>query len=87
MTLQLNLNGEGGITVYIYFLGLIGGILLSIGGFIYSIGKEQKSSNFTTGQGITSMSIGGVCGGIWIIFILLRFFKIIEHDPKIYPHK
>lgn len=86
MTLQLNLNGEGSITVYIYLLGIIGGILLSIGGFFYSIGKEQKSSNFTTGHGITLMSTGGVFSGILIIFLLLRFFKIIEHDPNIYPH-
>lgn len=85
MTLKLNLNGKGGITNYIYLLGIIGVILLSIGGVSYSTEQKKKSPNLT--GAITSMSIGGVFSGILIIFLFLTFFKIIEQDPNIYPYK
>jgi hypothetical protein len=80
MTLQLNLNGKNGITNYIYFLVLIGVICLGLGGFYYSTEEKKKSPNLT--DPIASMSIGGIFIGIWVIFSILLFLKIIEHDPN-----
>lgn len=83
MTLKLNLNGKGGITNYIYLLGIIGVILLIVGGVSYSTEQKKKSPNLT--GAISLFSIGGVFFGILIIFLFLTFFKIIEQDPNIYP--
>ena len=89
MSLKLNLNGKGGIKIYIYLLGIIGALLLSIGGVYYAIKEQNKSQNKSqnlTGP-ISLLSIGGVFFGILIIFNFLLFFKIIEHNPDIYPYQ